>query len=248
MTTMTANKENENVDNKMNSTISTMEAVKVDDDDELVNLRQHNLELKGLVLRALKGQIRLNHMKLEDFPKYLQDDPEFCLAVCNWYDLPKRWKDDAAIACAALNTQCMRILGRKCVNFHPCDRPLRWKDLPDHLKVNKEILLHAIRTHDGPCWEDVPFQFQTDADCLYTALFYRKIKFKDVPSDLQRNHQEIALFGVQHKLIQADECPCLDSDFLRRTLLKGELKWTQLPVALKTDVNFAKNICFEIRF
>eukprot|EP00978_Attheya_sp_CCMP212_P035802 scaffold157944_cov30-Attheya_sp.AAC.1 len=107
MTTTTVNKENENVDNKMNSLISTLEAVKVVDDDELVNLRRQNSELKGLVLRALKEQIRLNDMKLEDFSKDLQDDPEFFLAVCNWYDLPKRWKDDAAIACATLNTQCM---------------------------------------------------------------------------------------------------------------------------------------------
>jgi hypothetical protein len=68
---MTTNKESENVDNKMNSLISTMEAVKVDDDDELVNLRRQNSELKGLILRSLKGKIRLNHMRLEDFPKDL---------------------------------------------------------------------------------------------------------------------------------------------------------------------------------
>eukprot|EP00978_Attheya_sp_CCMP212_P025298 scaffold81045_cov41-Attheya_sp.AAC.1 len=222
-----------------------MEAVKVDDNDELDNLRRQNSELKGLLLRSLKEQIRLNDMKLEDFPKDLQDDPEFFLEVCSWYDLPKRWKDDAAVACSALNTQCIyKLCGQFINSISSNDRPLRWKDLPYHLKVDKEVLLHAIRTHHGPCWEDFPFQFQTDTDCLYTALCYERIKFKDVPSDLQRNHQEIALFGVQHKLIQADECPCLDREFLKRTLLEGELKWKRLPVALKTDVNFAKSICF----
>jgi hypothetical protein len=55
-------------------------------------------------------------------------------------------------------------------------------------------ILYANRTHEGPCWKDIPFQFQTDTD---TALDYRKAKVEDFRSDLQRNHQEMALFGVQ---------------------------------------------------
>jgi hypothetical protein len=43
--------------------------------------------IRGLVLRAVKGQS--NDMKLKYFPKDFQEDPEFVLEVCNWYDLPK---------------------------------------------------------------------------------------------------------------------------------------------------------------
>lgn len=59
---------------------------------------------------------------------------------------------------------------------------------------------------------------------------------------LQRNNQEIALFGLQYNLIQADECPCLNRDFFRRVLEEGELNWHQLPLELQNDLNFTRSI------
>ena len=119
---------------------------------------------------------------------------------------------------------------------------MSWRDLPYHLKMDENVLLHALRAEFGPHWEDVPVQFHTNEEFLSVAVQYGKISFEDVPSDLQRNHPRIAFYGVQHNRLQADDCPCLSREFFKQVLEDGELDWGQLPTALQNDVIFALSI------
>ena len=110
--------------------------------------------------------------------------------------------------------------------------------------MNKNILWLALQTEDGPRWEDIPCQFQSDLRLLTTAVLYEKIRFEEVPADLQRNHLEIAFHGVRCERIRADECPCLTPEFLKQALEDGRLEWQLLPATLQNDLTFARGISF----
>ena len=172
-----------------------------DGEDELASLRQQNTVLKGLIKKALRESL-----KLADLPSELRDSKEYVLAAVhakavNWYDLPQKWKNDAEIACSAFERERMFLpkKGEEYSRYLPCEyeHVVKWKDLPYHLKMSEEVLFHALRAEVGPRWEDVPIRFLTNNDLLSTAVLYNKISFQDVPYDLQQNHLEIALKGVQ---------------------------------------------------
>lgn len=198
-------------------------------DDELAHLRRQNKELKDLVSRAM-----LKKLDWDDLPKTLQDDRDLMetgkhltrgefqaelqvdrdviLGVLKagdgadeWYNLPKKWKDDAIIACAAF-AQCHE----REINFDPEDdlyfeifpdpsiggRKMGFEDLPYHLCMNKDVLLSALRSIDGPKLSDIPYKFRADLDILETAFLYGRVDWDDIPIEAQLGVRKIAHYGV----------------------------------------------------
>jgi len=107
-----------------------------------------------------------------------------------WHKLPQKWKDDADIACAVFaNKNCANKI-RKITNginttSRQMGRSLEFLDLPYHLCIQKEIVLHALRSQCTE-FQDIPLKFKSDADIIASAILYGKIKYEDTPTDLQR--------------------------------------------------------------
>jgi hypothetical protein len=78
---------------------------------------------------------------------------------------------------------------------------------------------------------------------LLQHYLYGKVKFEDIPTDLQRINGEIASYGESNDLIQVDQCSCFDPDYFRATIQYCELEWRHLPQTLKNDYKFAVSIC-----
>lgn len=81
---------------------------------------------------------------------------------------------------------------------------------------------------------------------LYHAADYYhrmlQIDIEDIPTDLQRSNQEIAIYCIFNNLINADECTCFDSEDFGTAIQDGELKWSHLPQLLRNDSKFAASI------
>lgn len=98
-------------------------------------------------------------------------------------------------------------------------------------------------------WANVPEPCRWDPDVILTALRLswsgetQKIGWDDIPTDLQRNHREIALRGVRQFNVDADTCPCLlDRSFMKKQFLDHGFLWQQLPTELKNDIEFARSM------
>lgn len=214
--------------------------------DELESLKRQNAELRGVLLQMLDGK---KQGKLQSLPLCLQEDKEFIESAVRanaikWSDLPQKWKD-IDIACIFLENTKMRLpkKGDRCNGLRVIGRYyLSWRELPYHMKVNEKIIFYALRSHYGPKWNHIPVQFHSNIDLLCTALKYRKISFEDIPEDLQRNHKDIALYGILYNHLQADDCSCFSQEFFRKVLEDDEINWDQLPSTFRNDASFALSI------
>ncbi|KAG7351720.1 protein of unknown function DUF4116 containing protein [Nitzschia inconspicua] len=167
----------------------------------------------------------------------------------DWYSLPEKWKHDVAIACAYFDNQPRGAKRRSnsgtMVFLDPVRRELRLRSLPYSLRINKEVILCALRTSKGALWEDVHARFRNDIDIIATAVANGKLKFEKVPLEIVQSREEIALYGVKNDLISADVCPCLTHQILKENIENGVLDWNQLPQTVRGNMEFAMAIEFD---
>jgi hypothetical protein len=220
--------------------------------EEMQDLREQNAVLKRLLLKTWKAQ---GSAEFNELPTSLQDDREFVLSMVescpiDWVDLPEQWKDDAEVACATfrrLKIQVPNIPNPEHGDEDELCRmlaepPLRWSDLPYHLQTNEKVVHRALQSRYGPRWEQIHHKLRSNEELLSTALRFGHISFDLIPEHLKRTHQKIAFHGVQLGLLEAEECPCLEPEFLERMVKAREISWARLPPSLRDDVDLARSI------
>ncbi|KAG7365831.1 protein of unknown function DUF4116 containing protein [Nitzschia inconspicua] len=246
------------------------ESIAVVDPNNSDELRRKIVELEGIV-RSMKDVIKLSlHCKkkvcLDSLPlplreeilAELESDTEKDLVLKliqrrkfdkDWYSLPEKWKHDVAIACAYFDNQPRGAKRRSnsgtTVFLDPVRRELRLRTLPYSLRINREVILSALRTSKGALWEDVHARFRNDIDIIATAVANGKLKFEKVPLEIVQSREEIALYGVKNDLISADVCPCLTHQILKDNIENGVLDWYQLPQTVRNSMEFAMAIEFD---
>ncbi|KAG7339918.1 hypothetical protein IV203_024968 [Nitzschia inconspicua] len=257
------------IDNPTNVKQRT-ESIAVVDQNNYEDLRLRIEELEGVV-RFMKDVIKLSlHCKkkvcLDNLPLPLQQEilaemesdteKELVLKLIrekkftkDWYSLPEKWKHDVAIACAYFDIQHRGVKHRRMPGNYifPEDpqRFLHLRFLPYSLRINKEVILCALRTSRGASWEDVHARFRNDIDIIATAVANEKLKFENLPLDIVQSREEIALYGVKNDLISADVCPCLTHQILKDNIENGVLDWYQLPQTVRDNMEFAMAIEFD---
>ncbi|KAG7365829.1 protein of unknown function DUF4116 containing protein [Nitzschia inconspicua] len=246
------------------------ESIDVVDQNNYEDLRLRIEELEGVV-RFMKDVIKLSlhcNMKvcLDNLPLPLQQEilaemetdteKELVLKLIrekkftkDWYSLPEKWKHDVAIACAYFDTQPRGVKRRGSdftYDFSDDDRSdLHLSSLPYSLRINREVILSALRTSKGASWDDVHARFRNDIDVIATAVANEKFKFENLPLDIVQSREEIALYGVKNDLISADVCPCLTHQILKDNIENGVLDWYQLPQTVRNSMEFAMAIEFD---
>jgi len=202
-------------------------------------LERQNTELKGLLQLAFINQ----GLMLTDLPDYLQNDWEFLAPIVSefddhddheldnymkWNELPKNLKENSAVACA----------------FYRNNRTMCWYYLPYNLKIDKDVVISAIgRYCGGITWEKVPCVLQTNTEVLFAALACGAIGTYQMPKkDLFHSQPELAVFGIQAGLVNADEFTCLTRDVFRNAIAEDYLEWYKLPTSLRYDTSFARSI------
>lgn len=226
-------------------------------------LQKENAALKRLLLKSWKAQGKI---EFDEIPDFIRKDHEFMASVVEsgvvewkttssripeeYHQQGKQQQDEVEIVCKAFARNQRHIPKRPrprnaailCYDlFSELSEPhVHWRDLPYHLQTNEKVIDHALRsTRHGPEWKQIHHQLRSNEALILTALRYGKIKFEDVPEHLKRTHVEFAFYGIQHDILQADECPCVNHEFLKEKVRNGELTWAQLPPSLREDIDFA---------
>jgi len=211
-------------------------------EDEVTTLRRQVAEWKEV---AVKAMLRQNlEIEWEDLPLELQKDRDFVLAALrgnklSWYSLSDKWKADVGVAVATMESQAMwptHWLGDL-----RGGRRVKWQDLPVKCQTSLDVVVPALRAVEGPRWNDVPVWFRSDPNVVLAALERNKLRWRDVPTELQQNNRAIAFHAVKRRWTSADDCPCLDREFLRGAVEGAKIFWDLLPTDLRDDVGFARS-------
>ncbi|KAG7365832.1 protein of unknown function DUF4116 containing protein [Nitzschia inconspicua] len=234
-----------------------IESIAVVDQNDNDALRRKIEELEAAV-RSMKDVIKLSlhcskKVCLDNLPLPLQQeilaemesDTEKDLVLKlirekkftkDWYSLPEKWKHDVAIACAYFHNQPWGVKRKR------NDGTLYLRSLPYSLRLNKEVILSALRASDAVLWEDVHVRFRNDTDIIAAALVTFRYKYKEFPLELAQRYEEVALYGVGYYKISADVCPCLTDQILKESIENGALAWHRLPQRLRNSTEFAMAI------
>lgn len=142
--------------------------------------------------------------------------------------VPCEWQQDSEFVAAAID-----------------GRSLSWEDLPKQFLSDLHVLLAALqRPGYVENWESVPPEFRSHTSVVMAALIQSLLQWNDVPQHLQRNDKEIAVFGVRHHGHNPDLSPCLlrERSFMKRQFVDAQIKWGDMPTALRTDMDYARSI------
>lgn len=151
---------------------------------------------------------------------------------CDWCELPAPLQNDREVVLASVAG------GFAC-----------WIRLPERWKFDPEVLSAALRGQPPDAkplfscmWHTFPEHIQTNPDVITTALETETLGWTSIPTELVTRHSTIALFGVQNSLVDAEDFPCLNRDFLKTAIERGKLSWHLLPRNFQHDIGFVRSL------
>lgn len=190
-------------------------------EDEIARLRNQNQQLKKIACQALSGFKDPNSQA-----KFYFDD-----------EVAEEWQKDGALAAAAVR------------GGH-----LDWWNLADSIMYDSRVAAAVFMEAKRVRADVADLSADNRGDVMLAALLteekigisdFRIHWCYDVPLEWQRTHKRLALFGVAHRCVHAEYCPCLfDRVFLKDQIErnKSSFEWEWLPSQLRYDIDFARSI------